>query len=123
MPKLLLPTLREIDDDDDSNPFPPKVPPLGGIRAPTDNTFVVSAGLRWVLLMLQRQAHSRNRPTATDEKTGKVFSVLVVICLVGVQFSTRRHCCSIRPSLVSIWPWLSCESVLLNGPENRPNIA
>ena len=26
-----------------------------------------SAGLRWVLLMLQHQARSRNRPTATDE--------------------------------------------------------
>jgi len=38
-----------------------------------DVTFVVStgppsAGLRWVLLVLQHQAHSRNRPTATDEK-------------------------------------------------------
>ena len=28
-------------------------------------------------------AHSRNRPTATDEKTRKVFSVLIVISLVG----------------------------------------
>ena len=27
-----------------------------------------SAGLSWVRLMLQHQAHSRNRPTATDEK-------------------------------------------------------
>jgi len=27
-----------------------------------------SAGLRWVLLMLQHWTHSRNRPTATDEK-------------------------------------------------------
>jgi len=36
-----------------------------------------------VLLMLQRQAHSRNRPTAKDEKMRKVFSSLVVISLVG----------------------------------------
>ena len=27
--------------------------------------------------------HSRTRPTATDEKTRKVFSILVVIFLVG----------------------------------------
>ena len=43
------------------------------------NQFIIllttSAGLRWVLLTLQHQAHSRNRPTATDEK--KVFSILV----------------------------------------------
>ena len=37
----------------------------------------------WVLLMLQRWTQSRNRPTATDEKTRKVFSVSVVISLVG----------------------------------------
>jgi len=36
-----------------------------------------------VLLILQHQAHSRYRPTATDEKTRKVFSVLDVISLVG----------------------------------------
>ena len=33
--------------------------------------------------MLQHYAHSRNRPTATDEKTRKVFSVSVLISLVG----------------------------------------
>ena len=33
--------------------------------------------------MLQHLAHSRNRPTATDEKTRNVFSVLVVISLIG----------------------------------------
>jgi len=33
--------------------------------------------------MLQRCAHPRNRPTATDEKTRKVFPILVVISLVG----------------------------------------
>ena len=37
----------------------------------------------WVLLVLQRWTRSRNRPTATDEKTRKVFSVSVVISLVG----------------------------------------
>ena len=43
-----------------------------------------AAGLRWVLLMLQHWAQSRNRrPTATDEKTRKVFSISVVISLVG----------------------------------------
>jgi len=37
-----------------------------------------------VLLILQRHAHSRNRPTATDEKK-KVFSITVVISLVGID--------------------------------------
>jgi len=33
-----------------------------------------SAGsLRWVLLMLQLWAHSRNRPTATDDKKKSIF--------------------------------------------------
>jgi len=45
--------------------------------------FTASAGLRRVLLMLQHQAHSRNSPTATDKKSRKVFSILVVISLVG----------------------------------------
>ena len=44
---------------------------------------VYSARLTWVLLMLQHWAHSRNRPTATDEEKKKVFSILVVISLVG----------------------------------------
>jgi len=35
--------------------------------------------------MLQHQAHSRNRPTATDDNTRKVFSILVVISLVGTK--------------------------------------
>jgi len=35
----------------------------------------ISAGLRWVLMMLQYRAHSWNRPTATDEKIFSVFSV------------------------------------------------
>ena len=39
-------------------------------------------GLRWVLLVVQHWAHSRNRPTATDEKTRKVFSIFVAISLV-----------------------------------------
>jgi len=39
-------------------------------------------GLRRVLLMLRHCAHSRNRPTDTDEKTRKVFSILVAISLV-----------------------------------------
>ena len=39
---------------------------------------------RWVLLMLQPCTHSRHRPTsATDEKTRKVLSILVVISVVG----------------------------------------
>ena len=33
--------------------------------------------------MLQHYAHSRNRPTATDEKTRKVFCILVVVSLFG----------------------------------------
>jgi len=33
--------------------------------------------------MLQHWAHSRNRPTATDEKTRKTFSISVVISPVG----------------------------------------
>jgi len=41
----------------------------------------------WVLLMLQRSAHSRNSPTTTtDEKTREVLSVLFVISLVGIEF-------------------------------------
>ena len=41
---------------------------LFGGRHVSDGHVWCSAGLRWVLLMLQRLAHSRNRPTATDEK-------------------------------------------------------
>jgi len=37
--------------------------------------------------MLRHEARSRNRPTATDEKTRKVFSVLVVISPVGTIFA------------------------------------
>jgi len=33
--------------------------------------------------MLQHWAHSRNRPTAADEKTTRVFCILFVISLVG----------------------------------------
>jgi len=33
--------------------------------------------------MLQHYAHSRNRPTATDEKKRKIFSILVAISLFG----------------------------------------
>jgi len=33
-----------------------------------DGGAINSAGLRWVLLMLKDKAHSRNRPTATDEQ-------------------------------------------------------
>jgi len=36
--------------------------------------YVSSTGLRWVLLILQHEAHSRNRPTATDEKSLLLFS-------------------------------------------------
>jgi len=44
---------------------------------------IYTAGLTWVLLVLQHYCHSRNRSTATDEKTRKVFSVLVESFLVG----------------------------------------
>jgi len=40
--------------------------------------------------MLQHLAHSRNRPAATDEKTRKVFSILVVISLTGA-ISEKKH--------------------------------
>ena len=42
-----------------------------------------SAGLTWLLLMLQRCAHFRKRPAATDEKSRKVLPVSVAISLVG----------------------------------------
>jgi len=43
-----------------------------------------SAGLtRVLLLLLLHCAHSRNRSTATDDKTRTVFSVLIAISPVG----------------------------------------
>ena len=39
-----------------------------------------SARLRWVLLMLQHWAHSRNRPTATDEKKKSSLFSLLFLC-------------------------------------------
>jgi len=64
---------------------------LSSCKSPNLHCF--SAGLRWVQLMLQHWAHSRNRPTATDEKTRKVFSVLVVIFWL-VQFRENHlNCC------------------------------
>jgi len=49
----------------------------------------------WLLLMLQHYAHSRNRSTATDEKTRKVFSILVVISLAGTILKTVATRCHI----------------------------
>ena len=46
-------------------------------------TYLHCAGLRWVLLMLQHEANSRNRPTATDEKKNGLLCILVVISLVA----------------------------------------
>ena len=49
------------------------------------NQFIIllttSAGLRWVLLTLQHQTHSRNRPTATEEKKSVLY--FGVISVVG----------------------------------------
>jgi len=43
-----------------------------------------ATGLRWLLLMLQHWARSRNRHTATDEKNEKsLVYILVAISLVG----------------------------------------
>ena len=63
----------------------------------TTQTTSSSAGLRWMLLMLQHWAHSRNRPTATVEKTRKVFSILVVIFLVGTISGKSLNCCHQMP--------------------------
>ena len=54
---------------------------------------LASAGPKWVLLVLQRCAHSRNRPTATDEITRKIFSILVAIFPVGTISGNRQNCC------------------------------
>ena len=51
----------------------------------------ISARLRWVLLMLQHcRPIQENRPTATSEKR-KVFSILVVISLVGSLQLRENH--------------------------------
>jgi len=46
------------------------------------------AGLRWVLLMLQHQAHSRNRPMALD-RFGKIIIIVATRCHISKLKCTK----------------------------------
>ena len=73
-----------------ANLVPARSSTVAGLQS-REYVHATSAGMRWLLLMRQHWARSRNRHTATDEKTRKVLSIFWLRFLWLVHFRKNRY--------------------------------